>query len=51
MRGEFPLTPSRELPSRHALAASGGHAVKAQRSTRKAEEQGAVVQLKRSGGD
>jgi hypothetical protein len=51
MRDEFPLTPSRELPSRHALAACGGHTVEAQRSACKPEEQPAVTQFEPAWGD
>jgi hypothetical protein len=45
MRGEFSLAPSRELLARHALAASGGHAVEAHRSPSEAEEQRVVTQF------
>jgi hypothetical protein len=45
MRGEFPLATTRELPSRHALAACGSHAVKAYSSPGEAEEQRVVAQL------
>jgi hypothetical protein len=45
MRGEFPLATSRELPSRHALAACGDHAVKAHRSPGEAEEQRVIAQF------
>jgi hypothetical protein len=46
MRGEFSLAPSRELLARHALAASGGHAVEANCSPSEAEEQRFITQFK-----
>jgi hypothetical protein len=45
------LTPSRKLPSRHALAACGGHAIKANRSPGTAKQQRLIAQLECSWSD
>jgi len=45
------LSPSRKLPSRHALATCGGHAIKANRSPGEAEQQCVVAQLEHPWGN
>jgi len=45
------LTPSRKLPSGHALASCRDYAIEANRSSSKAEQQRVVAQLERPWGD